>query len=105
MKKMKLNRIAPGKHHNSLKALQKYQWKKGESGNPSGAPVRFSKEEQRKKELERYEKRGKLLRERLDDKYIKSLLCSKNTLKHRDIPQELIEAKRQYLKINRIISK
>lgn len=46
----------------------------------------------------KYKKVG---RENLKDWYIKTLITNKSILNHKDIPQELIEAKRQYLKVKR----
>ena len=43
-----------GKHPNSLKALKKNQYLKGQSGNPIGAPrLKLSKKETREKKLAR----------------------------------------------------
>lgn len=50
---------------------------------------------------EKQQKKG--YRETLHDLYIKSLIVGKSDLKYSDIPKELIEAKRQHLKIKRII--
>ena len=41
-------------------------------------------------------------RENITDSYIKKLLTSRSNLRFEDIPQELVEAKRQYVKIKRI---
>jgi len=55
-----------------------------------------------KKNREKINKLNKKYREAPSDTYIKKLLTSGNSLKHKDIPQELVEAKRQYVKIIRI---
>ena len=98
-----------GKHPNSLKALKKNQYPKGQSGNPIGAPrLKLSKKETREKKLARMaydRKRGKLLVDSLHDRYIKQLLTSGNNLSLKDIPQWLIEAKREELQLKRTIRK
>ena len=55
-----------------------------------------------KKALKKYNKK---IRKNLDDRYIKILLCSGNILKPKDIPQELVEAKREQLRIKRFLEK
>ena len=50
-------------------------------------------------------KRGKLLVDSLHDRYIKQLLTSGNNLSLKDIPQWLIEAKREELQLKRTIRK
>ena len=47
----------------------------------------------------------RLLVKNLGDSYIKQKLCRDNILSHKDIPQEMVEARRQYMKLNRIIRK
>ena len=39
----------------------------------------------------------------LADSYVKQLLCKRSFLRSKDIPQELIEAKRGQLKLKRIL--
>ena len=46
---------------------------------------------------------GKIERDNLEDSYVKTLLCRRSFLKSKDIPQELIEAKRQQVKLKRIL--
>ena len=50
-------------------------------------------------------KEKKKLRDSLDDSYVRSLLCSGGILKYKDIPQELVEAKREQLRIKRFLEK
>ena len=53
----------------------------------------------RDKATKKYYKR---IKENLEDIYLRKLLCAGVILKYKDIPQELIEAKRQHLKLKRI---
>jgi len=50
-------------------------------------------------------KEKKKLRDSLDDSYVRSQLCSGGILKYKDIPQELVEAKREQLRIKRFLEK
>ena len=45
----------------------------------------------------------KIKRDTLADSYVKQLLCKRSFLRSKDIPQELIEAKRGQLKLKRIL--
>ena len=44
-----------------------------------------------------------LVVENLSDSYVKTVICQRTGLSHKDIPQEMVEARRQYMKLNRII--
>ena len=55
-----------------------------------------------KKASKKYNKR---IRENLEDIYIKRILCRRSFLKSKDIPKELIEAKREQLKLKRFLEK
>ena len=50
-------------------------------------------------------KKRRLSVENLADYYIKQRICKGGSLSHKDIPQVLVDAKRQYMKINRITKK
>ena len=60
------------------------------------------REENREQIRERDRKYNQKQRDNLTDVYIKNMLTGGNNLKPEDIPQELIEAKRQHLKLKRI---
>ena len=62
-------------------------------------------EEQKLEIRKKQNKKTKKLREDLDDKYIINLLCSNSILKSKDIPQELVNAKREFLRFKRITKK
>ena len=51
---------------------------------------------------DRYAKLQKEYKEKLTDSYVANTLADKSSLKGRDIPKEIIKAKRQYMKLNRI---
>ncbi len=62
-------------------------------------------EEKRAEFRNKQNKKMKEERDNLDDAYIKSQLCSGGILKFKDIPQELIEAKREQLRMKRFLEK
>lgn len=62
-------------------------------------------EEQKLEIRKKQNKRMKEKRDNLDDSYIKNQLCSGGILKSKDIPKELIEAKREQLKLKRFLEK
>lgn len=41
----------------------------------------------------------------LTDSYVKKLLCAGTSLKHADIPDGLVELKREHIKVGRLIKK
>ena len=51
---------------------------------------------------DRYAKLQKKYKEELTDSYVANVLADRSSLKGRDIPKEIIEAKRQYMKLNQI---
>jgi hypothetical protein len=57
----------------------------------------------RQRLLEREAKRQRLYAEKLDDKYVASQICLRSNLKLKDVPPELIEAKRIQLQIKRYL--
>ena len=57
------------------------------------------------KNKERYRKLHKGYKSRLTDSYVANVIVEKSSLKAKDIPQEMVEARRQYMKLNRIIKK
>ena len=52
---------------------------------------------------DRYTILHKEYRDGLCDSYVANVLADKSSLRGRDIPQEIIKAKKQYMKLNRII--
>lgn len=62
-------------------------------------------EEQRAKHKIRAKRNHEHNRDELTDRYVISRLAYKSNLKKEDIPQELIEAKRAYIKLKRVILK
>ena len=60
-------------------------------------------EEQKIQIRKKANKKMKKIRDNLGDIYIKNQLCSGGILKTKDIPQEMVEAKRQHLKLTRTI--
>ena len=51
----------------------------------------------------RVSKRNKEIRDDLSDSYVKRILIDRTDLTHKDIPQGLIEAERELIKIRRLI--
>ena len=62
-------------------------------------------EEERTELKNKQNKKKKKERDNLDDTYIKSQLCSGGILKVKDIPLELIKAKREQLRLKRFLEK
>lgn len=69
-----------------------------------------SKEEYKKYNKTYYKKHYKMIRDEgkkkiadLDDKYIRSRICHKSTLKRPEIPQEVVDAYRELLRLKRIL--
>ena len=60
-------------------------------------------EEQKIEYIKYQNKYHKKLRDNLDDIYIRNQLCNGGILKSKDIPQELIVAKREQLKLKRFL--
>ena len=59
----------------------------------------------RKENIEKYREYQKEGIKDLSDNYVKGLLTDRTNLTYKDIPQELIEAKRELIKINRFIKR
>ena len=56
------------------------------------------------KNKDKYRELHKKYKKTLVNSYVANALVDRTNLKAKDIPQEMIEGKRQYMKINRIIS-
>ena len=52
---------------------------------------------------DRYAELQKRYKEELTDSYVANVLADKSSLKGKDIPKEIIKAKRQYMKMNRLL--
>ena len=54
------------------------------------------------KNKERYTKLQKSYKKKLTDSYVANVLVDRTNLKAKDVPQEVVDAKRQYMKVNRL---
>jgi len=97
------------RYHAKHPEKQEEKKKRWRANNPEKwkAQLKRRREAKKARDPEKYEAERKAqkqrARERLTDGYIKSLMVNANSLRRKDIPQELVDAKRLQLMITRKI--